>query len=48
LERLVGDATLRQRMGRAGRRRVEERYSLQSRVAELASIFVRLSSRKAG
>lgn len=39
LARLVGDADLRQQMGAAGRRRVEETFSLQVQFARLAGIL---------
>jgi glycosyltransferase involved in cell wall biosynthesis len=48
LERLVGDAVLRGRMGRAGRRRVEAHYSVQVQVARLGRIFDRTRARIAG
>jgi glycosyltransferase involved in cell wall biosynthesis len=38
-ERLLGDAPLRQRMGGAGRRRVEERFRLDQSVEQLAALF---------
>lgn len=43
IERLLGDAALRQRMGQAGRTRVEQRYSIQQigpRMAQLISGIV--------
>jgi hypothetical protein len=39
LQRLVSDAELRRRMGEAGRRRVEERYSLQVQQPRLLALF---------
>jgi len=41
LERLAGDPGLARRMGEAGRRRVEERFSLRANVAELHDLFER-------
>ncbi len=46
LDRLAGDAALRQRMGAAGRQRVEERYCLQVTAPWLAEIL-RSSARAA-
>lgn len=48
LERLVTDAALRQTMGRAGRRRVEERYSLQVQASVLADLVQRIVPGGAG
>ncbi len=39
LQRLLSDAGLRRRMGEAGRRRVEERYSLQVQQPRLLDLF---------
>ena len=39
IERLAGDAALRAHIGRAGRRRVEERYSLQARAQEFCNVL---------
>lgn len=44
IERLAGDAALRARIGRAGRRRVEERYSLQARAQEFCSVLERAAN----
>ncbi|MCB9883546.1 MAG: glycosyltransferase [Planctomycetes bacterium] len=41
LGRLLGDQSLRERLGRAGRRRVLERYDLHRNVERLANIFAR-------
>jgi glycosyltransferase involved in cell wall biosynthesis len=46
LERLVSDPDLRRRMGAAGRRRVEETYSIQAQVAGLVGLFRDLSRRQ--
>ena len=44
IERLAGDAAVRARIGRAGRRRVEERYSLQARAQEFCSVLERAAN----
>ncbi len=44
IERLAGDAGLRARIGRAGRARVEERYSLQARAQEFFSVLERAAN----
>jgi glycosyltransferase involved in cell wall biosynthesis len=44
IERLAGDAALRARIGRAGRRRVEERYSLQARAQEFCGVLERAAN----
>jgi glycosyltransferase involved in cell wall biosynthesis len=44
IERLAGDAALRAHIGRAGRRRVEERYSLQARAQEFCSVLERAAN----
>lgn len=41
LAQLMDDAALRHGLGRAGRRRVEEKYNLQRNTARLAEIFAR-------
>jgi glycosyltransferase involved in cell wall biosynthesis len=42
LERLIGDPGLRQRMGEAGRRRVEQRFSAQRMVERTQSLYERV------
>ncbi len=44
IARLAGDAALRARIGRAGRQRVEERYSLQARAQEFCSVLERTAN----
>jgi len=44
IERLAVDAALRARVGRAGRRRVEERYSLQARAQEFCNVLERAAN----
>lgn len=44
IERLAGDAALRADIGRAGRRTVEERYSLQARAQEFCSVLERAAN----
>ncbi len=39
LERLLVDAELRQRMGEAGRRRLEERFTLTRQVAQVVAVY---------
>ena len=39
LERLIDDPDLRERLGRAGRQRVEENFNLHRNVAKLAEVF---------
>lgn len=39
LARLAGDEALRTRLGKAGRRRIEERHCIQANAATLASLF---------
>jgi glycosyltransferase involved in cell wall biosynthesis len=48
LDRLAGDPQLRQRMGLAGRRRVEERYSLTVLAPRLAGVLRRAARREGG
>lgn len=47
LERLLGDAGLRQSMGRAGRQRVEDEYCIQQTGPRLASLLLRAGTREA-
>lgn len=46
LERLIGDAKLRESMGQAGRQRVEERFSLDSCVDAYESLFYEVLERR--
>jgi glycosyltransferase involved in cell wall biosynthesis len=39
LSRVYGDATLRERLGNAGRRTIEERFSFRERMAKLARLY---------
>jgi glycosyltransferase involved in cell wall biosynthesis len=39
IEKLLGDPELRLRLGRAGRRKILEKYDLRANVERLASIF---------
>ena len=39
MERLAGDATLRQRLGEAGRARVEQRFTLKQMVDEHLALY---------
>lgn len=44
LTRLIGDPNLRHRMGLAGRRKVEQLYSLQSRAPRMISLLEGVAS----
>ncbi|HLJ17739.1 MAG TPA: glycosyltransferase [Bryobacteraceae bacterium] len=44
LQRLNGDANLRQRMGRAGREKVAKKFSLKANTAKRAALFLKNSS----
>jgi glycosyltransferase involved in cell wall biosynthesis len=44
LDRLAQDPALRQRMGAAGRRRVEQRYALQTRAPELIDLLYNVAA----
>ena len=44
LERLAGDAALRRRMGEAGRRRVEEKFTIQAHAKKTEEAYLRLIS----
>jgi glycosyltransferase involved in cell wall biosynthesis len=46
LARLADDAGLRSRLGQAGRRTVEERYSFRERMAKVAALYDRLLRRQ--
>jgi glycosyltransferase involved in cell wall biosynthesis len=47
IERLIGDRALRERIGRAGRRTVAERYSLQVRAPEFCRVLQRAARGRA-
>ena len=43
LGRLIDDATLRDRLGQAGRQTVEQRYSIQANLPKLVEVFERVA-----
>jgi len=43
LDRLLGDAPLRRRMGEASRRRIEEEFSMDRTVAQYRALYERLA-----
>jgi glycosyltransferase involved in cell wall biosynthesis len=47
LARLLDDASLRSRLGKAGRQTIEERYSFRMRMAKVAALYDRLLGRGA-
>ncbi|MGB5062552.1 MAG: glycosyltransferase, partial [Candidatus Competibacter sp.] len=48
IARLMDDAELRQRLGAAGRARVEDKYNLHRNIDRLAAIFRRRLSGESG
>jgi colanic acid/amylovoran biosynthesis glycosyltransferase len=45
IARLMDDASLRRKLGQAGRLRIEEKYNLRTNVARLAAVFERRLAR---